>query len=231
MSKKAIGWLYLYLFAGIADLVAIAKGLQEYRFFTKPLIIVSLGLFFYFTTQSIQKSLLRKAVLAGLLFSMIGDFLLLFPDLFSYGLGAFLVTLICYIIVFKLTQNHQVNLRSVNFLKIFFYNLPIYLITAIVYFLINDHLYSLKIPVIIYMLTMALMVIIARERFQRTNIQSFIQILAGAFLFMISDSLLALDIFFQPIENGGVLIMGTYIMAQLLIIMGIRSHLIHSPGK
>ncbi|WP_137401817.1 lysoplasmalogenase [Echinicola rosea] len=229
MKQKGIAWLYLYLFAGVSEMIMIVEGHQEYRYFSKPLIMLSLAIYFLTTTAVIKNTLLRKSMGAGLIFALAGDVLLLFPSMFLYGLGAFLITLICYTISFKLTQNHQINLRNINFLKTFFFNLPIYIFAAMLYFLVNDHLGQLKVPVVLYIFAMVLMVSIARERFKHTNILSFIQVFVGALLFMVSDSILALDLFFSPIANADILIMGTYILAQLLIVMGIRSHLVHSP--
>ncbi|WP_186753465.1 lysoplasmalogenase [Echinicola salinicaeni] len=231
MQTKGIGWLYLYLFSGLADIALITQQQEQMRFISKPLLMISLTAYFLSATTLIKNSLLRKSVGAALILSLIGDVFLLFPEMFLYGLGAFFIAQICYIIAFKLIQNHQINLRQINFLKIFFYNLPIYIAAAIVYFLINDNLQQLKTPVVLYILAMVMMVSTARERFKRTNTQSFVQVFLGAVLFLISDSIIALDLFFQPIKNSGVLIMGTYILAQLLIVMGIRSHLVFSPFK
>ncbi|WP_215225885.1 lysoplasmalogenase [Echinicola shivajiensis] len=231
MQTKGIGWLYLYLFSGLADIALITQQQEQMRFISKPLLMISLTAYFLSATSLIKNSLLRKSVGAALVLSLIGDVFLLFPEMFLYGLGAFFIAQICYIIAFKLIQNHQINLRQINFLKIFFYNLPIYIAAAIVYFLINDSLHQLKTPVVLYILAMVMMVSTARERFKRTNTQSFVQVFLGAILFLISDSILALDLFFQPINNSGLLIMATYILAQLLIVMGIRSHLVYSPVK
>ncbi|UCS94289.1 lysoplasmalogenase [Echinicola marina] len=231
MQTKAIGWLYLYLFAGLADISLIIQQQDDLRFLSKPLLMISLCAYFLSTTSVIKNTLLRKSVGTALILSLIGDVLLLFPQMFLYGLGAFFIAQVCYIIAFKLIQNHQINLRQINFLKIFFFNLPIYIVASIIYFLINDNLHQLKTPVIFYILAMVMMASTARERFKRTNTQSFVQVFLGAILFLVSDSIIALDLFFQPINNSGVLIMGTYILAQLLIVMGIRSHLVHSPTK
>ncbi|GAB3008140.1 lysoplasmalogenase [Cyclobacterium sediminis] len=198
----------------------------NYRYFTKPLIMLSLLLYFLQSTKLIKGSLLRITVSAGLFFSFLGDALLLNKDLFLYGLGAFFMTHVCYIIAFKLTQNQTLNLFKVNFIKMFVYNLPLYILTAFIYFLIHAQLNELKIPVIIYTMAIVMMVTMARERYGRTNNSSFWQLFIGAFLFFISDSLLALDRFFYPIIDGDLYIMGTYILGQLLIIMGIRSHLL-----
>jgi uncharacterized membrane protein YhhN len=226
MQRKGIIWLYLFLGAAIVDMAFITQNQEQYRFYSKPLIIIGLLVYFLQTTSLIKGSILRKSVTAGLVFSLIGDILLLFPEMFLYGLGAFLMTHICYIVAFKLTQSHTINLMKVNFVKIFLYNLPIYIVAAFVYFLIQSNLYELKIPVIIYIMAIVMMATIARERFGRTNASSFWQVFIGALLFLTSDSILALNRFFQPMEDAGVMIMGTYMMAQLLILMGIRSHII-----
>lgn len=133
---------------------------------------------------------------------------------------------ICYIIGFKLAQSAQNRLDHVNFIKIFFYNLPIYLTAAFVFYLINPNLGNLKIPVVIYIIVIVSMVATARERFKKSNPASFWQVFIGAILFFISDGIIALSRFFGEFPESGILIMGTYVIAQLLIVMGIRSFLI-----
>ena len=226
MRKQEILWLYLFLFAALADIAMIVNAESSYRYFTKPVIMIALLLYFLQITKLIRGSLLRITVSAGLFFSFLGDVLLLDESLFLFGLGAFFMTHICYIVAFKLTQNHTLNFFKVNFIKMFVFNLPLYIVAALIYFLIHSQLNELKIPVIIYIMAIVMMVTMARERFGRTNNSSFWQLFLGAFLFFISDSLLALDRFFHPIVDGDLLIMSTYILGQLLIVMGIRSHLI-----
>ncbi|EON75126.1 hypothetical protein ADIS_4297 [Lunatimonas lonarensis] len=230
MYRKGIAWLYLFLLAAVADMAFLTQGESQLRYFSKPLIVTGLLFYFLTSTKSIKGSILRKSVAAGLVFSIAGDSLLLFSNLFLYGLGAFLMTHICYIIAFKLTQNHGFNPLKVNFVQTFLFNLPIYIAAAFVYFLIRKNLQDLQVPVVIYIMAIVMMTTMARERFGRTNAASFWQVFLGAVLFLVSDSILALNRFYQPIEDAGVLIMGTYTMAQLLIVMGVRSHLI-DPKK
>jgi uncharacterized membrane protein YhhN len=45
---------------------------------------------------------------------------------------------------------------------------------------------------------------------------------------MISDGVLAINKFFQPFPESGVIVMGTYIIAQFLIVRGILAHLDNS---
>jgi uncharacterized membrane protein YhhN len=71
------------------------------------------------------------------------------------------------------------------------------------------------------------MVATARDRFKKCNPASFWQVFVGAIFFFISDGVLAVGRFFREFPESGVIIMGTYATAQLLIVMGIRSYLIN----
>ena len=207
-------------------MVFLIEGYNSYRFFSKPLILVSLIAYFYQITKPISWTLLSKSVMGALIFSLLGDILLLWENLFIYGLGAFLIAHICYIIAFKVSQKVPGRILEMNFIKLFFYNLPIYIAAAFVFYLINPNLGVLKFPVIIYIIVIVSMVTTARERFKRSNPESFWQVFIGAILFFMSDGIIAINKFYLEFPEAGVLIMGTYTIAQLLIVMGIRSHLI-----
>ena len=143
-----------------------------------------------------------------------------------YGLGSFLMAHVCYIIGFRLAQKSETKIRQVDFVKTFFYNLPIYFVAAFTFYLVNPNLGSLKIPVIAYIIVIVSMVTTARDRFKKCNPASFWQVFIGALLFFVSDGIIALSRFYKAFPESGVIIMGTYATAQLLIIMGIRSYLI-----
>lgn len=224
MNRKDIVWLYLYMVAGIIDLSLITQNLLAYRYVTKPVILLALIIYFFKGSKLISGSLLRKNVLAALGFSLAGDLLLIFPHLFLYGLGAFLMALICYVFAFKLTQRLSVDLSGVYFIQLFLYNLPIYFFAAFLYYLIHHQLGAVKIPVIIYLCLLIMLVTTARERYKKTNAASFWQVLIGAALFFVSHGIFLADLFFEPILDAQVLIMGSYLLAQLLIVMGLRSH-------
>jgi len=217
----------LFLGATLADLAFLIEGNSEFRFYSKPLILLGLIAYFYQTTRPIASTLLTKSVLGALIFSWIGDILLMWPQLFVYGLGSFLMAHVCYIIGFRIAQNSPARLEHVNFVKSFFFNLPIYLAAALVFYLINPGLGAMKIPVIAYIIVIVGMVTTARDRFKKCNAASFWQVFIGAILFFISDGAIAISRFFQDFPESGILIMGTYAIAQLLIVMGIRSYLIN----
>ncbi len=196
------------------------------RFYSKPLILLGLILYFYQITKPIASTLLTKSILGALIFSWIGDILLMWSHLFVYGLGAFLMAHVCYIIGFRLSQKPENRLGEMNFVKSFFYNLPIYLGAALVFYLVNPNLGNMKIPVIAYIIVIVSMVATARDRFKKCDAASFWQVFIGAILFFISDGIIAISRFYKQFPESGILIMGTYATAQLLIVMGIRSYLI-----
>ncbi len=226
MRDKNIVWLYLFLAATIADLTFILEGNSSMRFFSKPLILIGLILYFYRISKPIASTLLTKSILSALIFSWIGDILLMWSHLFVYGLGSFLMAHVCYIIGFRLAQKSESKIHQVDFVRTFFFNLPIYMVAAITFYLINPNLGNMKIPVIAYLIVIVSMVTTARERFKKCDPSSFWQVFIGALLFFISDGMIALSKFYKAFPESGVLIMGTYATAQLLIVMGIRSYLI-----
>ncbi len=212
--------------ATLADITFILEGKNDWRFFSKPLILLGLILYFYQITKPISNTLLAKAVLGALIFSWIGDILLIWPELFAYGLGSFLLAHVCYIIGFKVAQKAPGRLANINFNNLFLFNLPIYISAAIIYYLINQNLGILKLPVILYILVIVSMLSTARDRFGKCNPSSFWQVFIGACLFFISDGVIAISRFYEGFPEAGILIMGTYAIGQLLIVMGIRSHII-----
>ncbi|MFD2199973.1 lysoplasmalogenase [Shivajiella indica] len=224
MKNRNIIWLYLFLIVSILDILFTANGEREFRYYSKPLILVMLWLYFFFSSKAFNGTLLRKTISSALIFSWLGDVLLLFPNLFLYGLGAFLMAHICYIIGFKVAQHNPFAIGQVNFIRLFFLNLPIYILAAFTYYLIRGGLGEMQIPVVIYLIVIVMMATTARERFRKTNSGSFWQVMIGAILFLISDAVLAINMFFKSFPESGVIVMGTYITAQLLIVKGILTH-------
>ena len=84
MRDKNIIWLYLFLIATIVDLSFLTEQNESMRIYSKPAILLGLILYFYFISKPIASTLLAKTILAALLFSWLGDILLLWPELFIY---------------------------------------------------------------------------------------------------------------------------------------------------
>jgi uncharacterized membrane protein YhhN len=90
---------------------------------------------------------------------------------------------------------------------------------GLVSFLYGD-LAEMKLPVIIYAIVILTMLSGAINRSEKVNQHSYWLVLAGAILFVISDSAIAVNKFSLPFESSGIVIMSTYILAQYLIVTG-----------
>ena len=213
----------IYIFV-IASLIEILSPLfyWENQFSAKPLILLSLMSYYLLNTS------MRSVVfLAALFFCWVGDIFLLFQSknelFFMAGLGAFLIGHLFYILSylqFRLEDTHSELLgpQKVRF------SLPIILAGTGLITILYPSLGSLRIPVMIYALILTLMVLTALFRFGRTSKISFAFIFFGAILFMISDSMLAINKFLNPLPWASSWIMATYSLAQYLIVKGALAH-------
>lgn len=86
-------------------------------------------------------------------------------------------------------------------------------------FLLWESLGSMRIPVAVYTMAIAAMVISGVIR--RQNIKWYIPMIAGVVLFMISDAGIAINKFAAPFTGADYFIMSTYMVAQYLIVRGI----------
>lgn len=222
MNKQNISNLFinLYMVVAIVHVFMMSAGNDLVETITKCALMPLLWLYAIsaagFSRQMVFISL-------ALLFSWAGDIMLLdtWTNAFFFlgGLGAFLIAHIFYIISFlKLTDETPIVFR-------WKYAAPFIVFT----FLLLGYLYSalgdMKLPVIIYGVAICMMGIAALHRSGRTVIYSFRFVLTGAILFIISDSIIAINKFQQPFAAASLLIMTTYIAAQYLIISGCVLHI------
>jgi uncharacterized membrane protein YhhN len=80
---------------------------------------------------------------------------------------------------------------------------------------------DLKIPVTIYASVISIMLLFAFNGFLVWENPGNKYIFVGAIVFVISDSILAVNKFYSPIERSSFFIMLTYLVAQYLIVVGI----------
>jgi uncharacterized membrane protein YhhN len=190
--------------------------LEPLHYIVKPAIIISLIFLFVRTSKSLSKSIKKRTVLA-LVFSLLGDVLLLFADqsehFFTLGLVSFLTAHVLYILLF-LKHRHRTN-SPFGFIAL----LLIY--AASLFYVLKDGLGVMLIPVVVYMIAILAMATTAYLRKNSVNVNSYRLVFLGALCFMTSDSILALNKFYQPIPWSNMTIMLTYALAQYLIIIGI----------
>jgi len=206
-----------FLFLALLHLYAVYANLPNLRFFSKPLICISL-IFILYKETGLKKNI-EKLVAVGLFFGCLGDiFLMLNENMFVAGLASFLIGHILYVIAFskqtsaKALSKHKSYILIAGILASFSYYL---------YSILKPSLGPLKIPVILYIIVIAAMAFFAYTRRYQTNTLSFIICLIGALLFIFSDSILALNKFVAYLANSGLYIMSSYILAQYFITLGI----------
>lgn len=147
-----------------------------------------------------------KFIFAGLLLSVVGDLLLEYSaSLFVYGLIAFLLAHITYIVAF-FKRSKRIAL------------IPLILLMAfgiVIYWLLYPGLGNMAHPVLIYIIVILIMSwrATAQGNFNKNSIYA----VAGSILFVTSDSLIALNKFYVEIEYHHYLIMLSYWGAQSLM--------------
>jgi len=191
----------------------------------KSLIIPSLMVFYHLMVRG-NYDVFHRTIMVGLLFSWIGDVSLQFADgnlpfnlppdlLFIVGLSSFLITQVIYFLAFSIPKgkNSIFSTRIYQTMLVFLYGF------IMLYYLYRS-LGDMKIPVIAYMVIILLMLLSALNRYGKVNGLSYILVVFGALLFVISDSLIAITKFHMNINFAGIMIMITYVTAQYLIVLG-----------
>ena len=155
-----------------------------------------------------RKSKYQKLIFFGLLFSVLGDFLLEIPaDLFIFGLLAFLFAHVSYIIGFLNRKQTTEGIAALIFLAV----------GIAFYILIYSNLGDYKIAVAVYMFVILAMV---WRAFAQRKIDKFANLAFwGALLFMFSDMNIAFDKFYISYEYSSIVIMLTYWLGQFLIFL------------
>jgi uncharacterized membrane protein YhhN len=210
-------WLIAYGIGFAADLLLVWLQQPEARVFTKPLLMILLGLYCF---TAAAKGRERTLILLALLFSWLGDVLLLRdsqPLFFMLGLGAFLTAHIFYILYFLRVRG---QLSPTPAWKPFWILLILLYAVALVY-LLYPRLGDLKIPVLVYATVISTMLIAALHAFDLKKQPWGIYCMYGAAYFVLSDSILAINKFHTHCNCASLLTMLTYGIAQGLIVWGV----------
>lgn len=203
------------------------RNLLEWPFeqFSKPLIIIFLLL--YYITSNTERTAIFWLTILALLCSWSGDVLLMYQEMnslyFMLGLGSFLLAHIFYSSVNIKTKWSEADNPLLPTQKLR-HSITLILVGVALISILSPSLGDLRLPVTIYTAIIVFMAITALLRYGYTPIKSFGLIFGGALTFMISDSLLAINKFLEPIGFAGFWIMATYCLAQYLLIEGIITH-------
>ena len=155
------------------------------------------------------------AILGGLFCSMAGDIFLMLPsDQFILGLISFLIAHLFYIAAFVHGRRLRVSFWSL---------LPFVLYGIFIFIILLPGLEEMKLPVLAYIVVILTMGWQAWQRWTATGQRLALLAFFGAILFIISDSVLAINRFREQFEIARALTLSTYFAAQWLIALSIRN--------
>lgn len=188
------------------------KGPRVYVYVFKPLAMVFIILL-ALQGERPDASLYKYAIIAGLGFSLVGDIFLMLPvKRFIEGLVSFLVAHLCYIVAFSA----GIRLSFSSWL------LALFLLYVVIMFaILFPHLGKMKLPVLVYELVIVIMAWRAVERWAQIGDTGALLALAGAILFVISDSAWAINQFVRRYKSAQALILSSYFCAQWLIALSV----------
>ena len=182
--------LLVFVFgSAILDWIATFKAWSKVEMFAKPAAMIFLFAWLYAGTR------LHGAVLwfgIGIVFSLLGDTLLLSPDRFFLpGLIAFLLAHVAYIIGLSI-HAAPANIWDILFAFMILLS-AVRILQRLIPALRSKGMNSLILPVVIYALTISIMLFFAVRTLAdpawQTNATALVSV--GAFLFYISDLILA----------------------------------------
>ena len=213
--------LVFVLFIAVLDWIAVARNWRKVELLAKPATMVALFLVFAMVGRFSSSPLWCFG--AGIVFSLGGDIFLLLSDRwFIAGLFVFLLGHLSYITGFNL---HFPVVSP-------FWSIGIAFVLALVLWRILGKIISgikekgfhqLIIPVVVYGTVISIMLFSAMLTVFRQEWKSNAAMLAclGAFLFYVSDIILAWNKFVAPIRNGRIANMITYNLGQIALIAGV----------
>lgn len=207
------------LFWSSVILVIISGVLPNFQWLNtvfKPLLMPFLAL--YFISFKLIKG--YKVILLAIFFSWLGDLLLMFQQkhelFFIAGLLSFLMAHIAYIIAFsKSIKSYQVSNKMMLIMGV------IFLYELLFLYFLYPGLNELLVPVSLYATVICTMLIFALLRFQQVSTFSFAITFLGALLFVLSDSIIAVNKFLLPFALAYPAIIALYATGQYLIINGL----------
>jgi uncharacterized membrane protein YhhN len=226
MQNKSKSILILYIIIGALQVTGILLEIPLLHQSLKVLLMPMLIQYLWNVVEEKSKNTLFRLSIFALIFSYAGDIILMIPGnnplFFISGLVSFLIAHLCYTKLFTSLSPLNKNFLKKNLIGTI--GIIIFLISLLLYLFPKIDA-TLKIPVTVYAIIICTMLISAFNLKEKIEKKPQQLILVGAILFVISDSILALNKFdpsFQGITLMHALVMTTYISAQGFIIYGIK---------
>jgi uncharacterized membrane protein YhhN len=206
-SKLSKVLVVVFLIVSILDVVAVAMHYPVMQAVFKPMIMLSLMAAYYFSVSKIN-----FLYVLAMAFSFLGDVLLMDKNnLFLPGIAAFLCTQLIYIYII------QKRLKKGSLKDLLLAIVPFLLFFSVLLSILLKNLGEFTIPVMVYGMAISIFGMAALLLYLQYRNFSTRLLLLGSILFIVSDSMIALQKFHSPGHFYPVAIMATYVIAQFLI--------------
>lgn len=231
--KGQKSWTIAYITLALVEIIAHLTQQQTAIYILKPFQMLLLASWFGYNMRHLSYRP-ANVLLLGLLFSCLGDCLLMVAynskELFLLGLSAFLLTHVCYCYSFSHTLRPT---RPSAISQHPWFGVPFIAYGAGLLYLVKNFLFEQGLfwAVFFYACIICAMAIQALNRHGRVPRPSYIKVFVGALVFMLSDSIIALNRFREPIPYANIWIMITYLSAQYLIVWGYLEQLVAMEKK
>lgn len=195
----------VYFIASLVFIISMEAGRVPFGVILKAIPVSSLVVLGWFKFKGVR----GRLITAGFFFSVCGDIFLEVDrqGLFLFGLGSFLIGHLFYI---------GAMLRKPRLNRVSIVNLLILVVYGVFFAIqLKPNLGELTVPVFLYLGVILLMCVSAGLGKLNNPV-----LLTGAWLFVISDSIIAIDKFLLPISSSSTMIMITYYSGQFLIATG-----------
>jgi alkenylglycerophosphocholine/alkenylglycerophosphoethanolamine hydrolase len=210
--------LAAFVFA-VLESLALWKKIQGLEFIAKPAVMV---LLFVYVWTSIGLTGVPLWFGLGILFSLAGDVFLLWLDrFFIFGLVSFLLGHIAYMVGFN-SPTSPLSLWGM-LLAVMIGLGGARILRRILSALAEKGQVRMRGPVAVYGVVISLMLLSAMLKLTDPDWGAGASLLVamGAFLFFLSDIVLAWNKFVTPIQNGRLLNIGLYHLGQIMLAAGV----------
>lgn len=240
-SKIAQSFKYLFFILVVIELYFEFIHHQEVIFILSPVLLPLVIFYIYFSVNG-KLTKMHYQLIAAIAFSWMGGIWLgLTPEnaadlsilgipknkyFFFGGVASFLIAHLFFIASYlRFNDNQKPSLFQQSkwpFVPIVVYGIII-LAVIIPAILSNPEKSVAAIPVVFYAIILCCMVAFALNRYQRVNHKSFYIVLIGSILFLLSDSLIALNFlaFEGAIPHANFWINSTFLLAEFMIADGL----------
>lgn len=195
----------------VANWIAVAQHNKPLEYFAKPATMVALVI--AAVSLDVTTPARRWAFVIGLVFSLLGDIFLMLPgDRFVPGVGAFFCAHLAYIVGFRIGDHSAFGLAAGAVLVLaFVLTIGMRILRAV-----REKAPEFGTPVSAYVAVISVMVAAAIATGAPLAI-------AGAVVFMASDTLIAWNRFVEPMPWAGVAIMVTYHAGQAMLVLSLAT--------